>query len=1136
MRLRILLNASLLLLLVSVTVFAQKPELVVQTGHSSLVGSVAFSPDGKTLASSSHDHTIKLWDVSTGTELRSLMGHSDSVNSVAFSPDGNTLASGSSDNTISLWDVGTGAELRRLEGHSEPINSVAFSTDGKILASGSIDFTVKLWRVSTGVELRTLKGDSGVLSIAFSADGKILVSGNRDKPIKLWDVSTGVELRSLEGHSGFVPSVAVDSVAFSPDGKILVSGSRDNTVSLWDVPTGTELRSLKGHGVISVAFCADGKTIASGNDDGTVQLWDLTTGTELRTFKGHSDYVHSVAFSPDGKTLASGGGQDQTVKLWDVSTGTELQTLKAHAWPVYSVAFSTDGKTLASGSWAVKLWDVSTGTELHTLKAHGWPVYSVAFSTDGKTLASGSDHIKLWDVSTGIELRTLEGWSVGSVAFSTDGKTVASCSAGDTVNLWDVSTGAELRTLKGHSGIVFSVAFSPDGKTLASASDDGTIKLWDVSTGTEFRSLKAGTEFSIFKGHSTVFSPDGKILASVSDDETIKLWEVATGAELRTLEAHINSVNSVDFSPDGKTLASGSADGSVKLWDIAKGKELGTPLSGHSNLVSSVEFSPNNKCLVSGSADGGLKVWEISSGKELASLIALDEHDWMVVTPEGLFDGSPSAWKQILWRFNNNTFDHAPVEAFYNEFYHPGLLSDIMSGKRPVAPKDISQKDRRQIPVTLKTTEKIEPNVAIKSSAVTMQVEVEEAPAGPDVSDKNKLLPPSGARDVRLFRNGSLVKLWKGDIFTLSEKDGCALQSQTTPQSARRSICTATVPIIAGENHFTAYAFNNDNVKSLDADMTPIKGDESLKRPATLYVLAIGVGQNSNPNFKLNYAVQDAQDFAEQVKAQQQRIGHYAETKITALPDDKATKENILAELGRLAGLVHPEDGLIIYFSGHGTAQEKHFYMLPYDIGYMGPRTKAAIEQGNNLAEILNHSVSDEDLEKVLRTADAGQIVLVIDACNSGQALNADDPRRGPMNSTGLAQLAYEKGMYILTASQDFELAYESDALQHSYLTYALVEEGLKAKTNDADTNEDGQVDLREWFDYATQEVPRLREQKIEQSAKRQGTRRLRGRARAKQLEEVVITGRAKVQTPRAFYRREPDARPLVVAKVGATK
>ena len=625
----------ILLILFTQHIFAQDitqwelPEgAKARLGKGLISGEIAYSPDGTRLAVAG-GIGIWLYDTATHQEVALLTGHTGGVWSVAFSPDGSTLASGSSDNTVRIWNTQTGAHIRTLTGHAGWVFSVAFSPDGDTLASGSLDGTVRLWEVNTGAPIRTLTGHTfRVWSVAFSPDGDTLASGSLDGTVRLWEVNTGAPIRTLTGHT-----FRVWSVAFSPDGNTLASASGDRTVRLWEVNTGAPIRTLTGHTseVLSVAFSPDGNTLASGDgDDGTVRLWEVATGAPIRTLTGHTRSVFSVAFSPDGNTLASGGvWQGQTVRLWEVATGAPIRTLTGHTVEVLSVAFSPDGNTLASGGgwrhqtvrpwWevatgTVRLWEVNTGAPIRTLTGNAGSVRSVAFSPDGNTLASGGvwqgQTVRLWEVATGAPIRTLTGnaGSVRSVAFSPDGNTLASGSDDGTVRLWEVNTAAPIRTLTGHTSEVFSVAFSPDGNTLASGSLDGTVRLWEVATGAPIRTL-TGNAGSV---RSVAFSPDGNTLASGSDDGTVRLWEVATGAHIRTLTEHTAEygILSVSFSPDGSTLASGSSD-TVRIWNTQTGAHIRT-LTGHTSWVSSVVFSPDGNTLASGSFDGTILLWELA--------------------------------------------------------------------------------------------------------------------------------------------------------------------------------------------------------------------------------------------------------------------------------------------------------------------------------------------------------------------------------------------------------------------------------------------------------------------------------------------------------------------------------------------
>ncbi len=591
-------------------------ELALLIGHTGRINSVSFSPDGSTLASGSHDNTVRLWDVATQTEIGRLEGHTDAVNSVVFSPDGRTLASRGDDNTLRLWDVDTQTQIHTLEGHTGSVESVSFSPDGQKLASGGNDNIVRLWDVDTLTETGRLEGHTGyVSSVSFSPDGSTLASGSHDNTVRIWDVATLTEIGVLEGHTGWV-----NSVSFSPDGQTIASGGNygdarlwsSSDVRLWDVVTKTETAILElSSNVTGVSFSPDGQIIAYKSSWGSsVSVYFLDINTQTRTYglnlggsehtwdvlwvvaaqvkkrgrgyswfhtmlEEHTEPVRSVSFSPDSKTIVSGISHGVSTAggsfLWDVATQTKIGTLDTSY--VNSVSFSPDSKTIASG---IFLWDVATQTKIGTLKTGR--VNSVAFSPDGKTIASGSfyDIVSLWDVDTQTEIdRHWEHIGSVSVAFSPDGRTLTSAGSVDgTVRLWDVDTWTEIAILRGHTGWVNSVAFSPDGKTIVSGSNDGTVRLWDVATRTEISRLQGHTDAV----NSVAFSPDGHILASGSHDNTVRLWD--TRAEIGRLEGHTAAVNSVVFSPDGRTLASGSDDGTVLLWDIASVEATSLLLGG----------------------------------------------------------------------------------------------------------------------------------------------------------------------------------------------------------------------------------------------------------------------------------------------------------------------------------------------------------------------------------------------------------------------------------------------------------------------------------------------------------------------------------------------------------------------------
>jgi WD40 repeat protein len=533
---------------------------------------VAFSPDRKHLAAGFNN--IRVWDLTSGTEQRALQGHPGMVMSLAYSPDGKRLASGGTDNCVRLWDVGTSNELRLLQGHAGPVNAVAFSPDGKMIASAGGDPAIRLWEAATGKEIRRLAGHENMIyALAFAPTGKTLASAGEDGTIRLWDVAAGKELVHLPKQEA-----GVHAIAFSPDGKSLV-GSGDRMVRLWEVATGKEIRHWEGHvfDVNAVAFSPDGRAVATGAEhDSVIRFWDPATGAELHRDIGHHAPVWTLSFSRDGKTLLSRAG-DKTVCRWDLATGTVQSSFGGPRSVRGPVAVSPDHKLLACAGrlndFKIRLFDQATAREVRLLGGYDHGVDAVAFSRDGTLLASGGrDPIaSIWDVATGRELHRLighEGEGVYGLAFSANNRMLATAAArSDEIIVWDVATGKKIRQIAG-GGELPTLCFSPDGTVLATASSGGPVHVFDPSTGRELRPLQG-----LHNGaRQLVFSPDGLYLAAGGGENdpghAVHVWEVATGQEVLTLDGHRGQVCSIAFSADGKTLATGGMDSTILIWDV----------------------------------------------------------------------------------------------------------------------------------------------------------------------------------------------------------------------------------------------------------------------------------------------------------------------------------------------------------------------------------------------------------------------------------------------------------------------------------------------------------------------------------------------------------------------------------------
>jgi WD40 repeat protein len=579
----------------------------------------AFAPDGNQIATVGAGNSIRLWNLATGTEQARFPACEDSIISLAYSPDGKLLASGGFKGDVFIWDVGKRKPLRSCVGHnkralSSGVFAVVWIDSGEALTTASSDGNIRIWETATGKLLKSIQEpvDESKLvywdSMAIHADSKVYASCS-GTAVRVCDLMTG----TVKERCGFHRDV--HALAFSPDGRFLVTGSEDGRFRVWDRVQAKVCCSCGRHpDVRSIVFSRDGSKFVTASSNYELKIWRTRTGELLNIFRGppgRETGLSDPLFSPSDTLLTAQGKEG--IYIWDLKSGKLLpRKVVGHRGTVFSVAISPNGRLLASAEDDLLLWDLATRSVKHSLVGHAKTVRSVSFSPDGALLASASeDHtIRIWQTGSGKCSRVLRGHKgvCTSVTFSPDGTLLYTGSADKTIGIWNVTTGEKLNTIKGHLGEVFSVAISPNGKLLASSAQDNSIRLWDAPSG---------------KAIATVRSPDLTVCLSFSPDSAriacgstnVVILDATTGKVLSQGLKRKDWVRAVAFSPDGKTVAVSHDDECIRLWETATWK-LRARLEGHEDRVWAVAFSPDGKYLVSGSGYPPLLLWDLGAERK----------------------------------------------------------------------------------------------------------------------------------------------------------------------------------------------------------------------------------------------------------------------------------------------------------------------------------------------------------------------------------------------------------------------------------------------------------------------------------------------------------------------------------------
>ncbi len=1053
---------------------AIEPELVLQEQHTSTVSSAVYTPDGTILVSGSQDCTIIVRQASSGRILRVLEGHAKGVNEIALAPDGTTLASCSSDNTIKLWNIRSGHLLRSIPSGSEE-------------------------------------------SVAFAPDGSVLVSGGQNQAVSLWDVASGQKIRVLKGHNE-----AVQSVAFSPDGKTIVSGADDHLIQVWDAQTGRLLHTLSGHAgpVNAVAFSPDGNLIASGSDDGRVRLWDPESGQQSRVLETSLvlQNVESICFSPDGTTLACGGGLPRSIRerkpnplavraatqdihLWDVKSGKRLRDLEGHGGKVFSVAFSPDGTTVLSASGAdairasqdvsLRLWDAESG-ECIRIDGTGMTRKTstpVAVSPDGHFHASvgPQNSIELWDIRDRRRYQTQE-WDAGQfqcLEFSPSGTILAAGTGFDEVILWEVKTGKLLRVLKSSNGAPISLAFGHHGTRLVARNEFSNITIWDVESGEQIVTLESDDGNYLEPNFAALaFDRNGERLASATDGKPLILWDARNAKQLQTLDGHDEETRSLDFGPDGKVLASGSADKTIRVWDTESGRTLST-FAAHEGALRVVAFNPTGTHLASAGDDYTVKVWELKTGKcacsmdgfrnDISFLRFINDGKTLAI---GCSNKAIQLWdvstcKEIIRFLAVGEEDWLAVtpEGLFDgtEAAMQKVCFRIGDGLN-VVPVDRFFNDfyRPGLLASIAAGERPLPEQAIgliPPPTVTLARTNPEEAGSRRVSFKVTATDQGGGiSGLRLYHNGARL-ITQGE--EIRNEDGVTREF--------------FVDLVEGENRLRATAFCRDGSMEAEPAELVLKYEKPLDR-AKLFVVAVGVSDYQHDPLDLSYADNDATQIAALCRTRGSSL--YESVHVQLLTDSKATSENLHAAMEKVREKAEPQDVLMVLLSGHGKMVGQRYFFLPYDI---------QIPEFGDIDEAIRQGgIPHDRIYGWMTRSPALKRVLILDTCYAGGAVTSADryfalldanKARDPFQFRGaIERQSRSSGIYTIAAAAATSKAQEVDELRHGVLSYTLlaafegVDGGPLVGEPMTTNNPDGVAEVNDWITYAAGRVPRLME------------------------------------------------------------
>lgn len=1068
----------LLIFLSTFFVVAQRPEVVMTTGHNDQINAIVVSDNGNFLASAGNNKIVKIWEVATTMEYRTISGTNGRVDQLCFSPDNIHLAAVTSDGELFIWNVVTGETKHKFVA-SYSSKGLQYIDNGEKLVYVGDDNFLRIVTLSTG-ETKSLP-DSYVMSLVVDVKKEIGYSLDHLGNLHYIDLKTLTITKTVKLFNEFnFPFTRGD---ITPDGKLIAFGFNDDKLRFFDVDEAKFVyTSAKYPGkLVDLEFDDAEPHLYLTTHAGAVQIIDYNAQKVEQEYNETYFACQTLTSHPKGDILIM--GNTSIIRFYNVKTKQPFKELGMKLREIINMAYSQNGNYLAvaSNQAKIQIWDLRLNKIVKGIQAF----FPCEFTTDGKHLVAMNFTLGLgvWDVETGELVRDLntDYELIQCLSMSKDGKYVAGAGFNGIVKVWEIETGKRIADLKGHVGGILTLDFHPTKPWIASGGHDQTSRVWDFETKKEIQQFTDQT----ITINSVKFSPDGNTLATSSWDKTINLRSTSTWQTDKVLTGHVNMITSIDYNKDGTVLASGAgnnsvwqADNSVIYWNTTTGEKI-CQIKDHHGGVNKVIFDKDADRVFSASIDGTVKISDYKKCEVVATYISVGETDFMIYTPDNYYMASRNALKGIAFRIDGRL---VPFEQFDIYLNRP----DIVAARIGKSPEQLIKAYNYLYKKRLRKL-----NMDEGSLKIDYQI--------PHLLNETQLPITTSEKSVKIW-----VKAWD-DTYDIQQINVYVNDVPIFGEMGFRNAGIMVksmrkefeIPLVSGINKIQLSCMNTNGAESLYETIEIIREGDISKH--NLYVAAIGVSDYKDTRFQLTYPTKDATDFVTKLK---ESAGLYNVVNTKLLLNEDATAENFKA-LGTFFETCTHEDVAIIFIAGHGVLNVDFDYFFgTYDMDFDHP-------------ELLG--LSYDDIHALLNVIRSYKKLLIMDTCHSGE-LDKEEIERGPEpeleiggidfraagigvrekegfgfeNSLELMQDLFSNtqkgsGATVISSAGGAEYAMESDTWKNGLFTYAFLS-GLNGMA--ADLNGDGVIRVSEIRAFVNaqvrdlsngKQIPSSREENISQ-------------------------------------------------------